>query len=146
MPPETLVAVANYSLNDEAGRIDQVGKGIESKFYSLRKYNVIAAAFIFSPEIRGKKEVFSFILVLPYSEMSEYLPRHGFCEGKVSRLLQEHLVDHLTEVRVPEQNFQCAVKPVYSGHCLNSLKPYGPYSAHMSLENSHKLMGIYMGI
>ena len=96
--PETLVAVANYSLNDEAGRINQVGTGIDSKFYALRKHDTIAAAFIFSPEIRGKKEVFSFILVLPYSEMSEYLPRHGLCESKVTKLLQEHLIVHLTKV------------------------------------------------
>lgn len=92
---ETMLAVVNYSLNDEAGRVEKL-EGIESKFYALLKYDIIAAAFIFAAEVsKGRTDVFSFILILPYLEMSEYLSRHSLCEVKVQRLLQEHFITPL---------------------------------------------------
>ena len=100
IPMETVLAVANFSLNDEAGRTDKL-KGIESKFYALLKYDIMAAAFIFSAEvIRGKHDVFSFILVLPYSEMSEYLPRHALCEEKIHKIMEENFLQPLLKTQV----------------------------------------------
>lgn len=73
--------------------------GIETKFYCLKKYNVIASVSVFSIEAsRGKFEVFSFILILPYSEIAEFLPRHPVCESKVQRLLKEYLIIPLREM------------------------------------------------
>ena len=98
IPDSTLLSVANYTLNDEAGRVERL-EGIETKFYSLKKYNVIASAFVFVTEVvRGKTEVFSFILVMPYSEMSEYLSRHSLCETRVQRLLQSYFIGPLKDM------------------------------------------------
>lgn len=94
----TLLTIANFTLNDEAGRVEKL-EGIETKFYCLKKYNVIASVSVFAIEVfRGKCEVFSFILVLPYLEMSEFLPRHSICESKLQRLLKEYLIIPLKEM------------------------------------------------
>ena len=91
-----LVTIANFTLNDEAGR-DQ--EGIETKFYSLPKHGVIASAFVFSLEVvEGKQDIFSFILILPYHELSEYLARHAFCQDKAEKLLCNHFVSHLVKM------------------------------------------------
>ena len=91
-----LVTIANFTLNDEAGR-DQ--EGIETKFYSLPKHGVIASAFVFSLEVvEGKQAIFSFILILPYHELSEYLARHAFCQDKAEKLLCNHFVSHLVKM------------------------------------------------
>ena len=101
----TLLSVANYTLNDEAGRVERL-EGVETKFYSLQKYNVIASAFVFATEVvRGKTEVFSFILVLPYSEMSDYLARHSLCETRVQRLLQSYFINPLKEMVRDQSSF-----------------------------------------
>ena len=93
-----LLAIANFTLNDEAGRIEKLD-GIETKFYCLKKFNVIASVSVFSIEAsRGKFEVFSFILILPYSEMTEFLPRHPVCESQVQRLLKKHLIIPLRDL------------------------------------------------
>ena len=98
IPDTTLLSVANYTLNDEAGRVERL-EGIETKFYSLQKYNVVATAFVFVTEVmRGKTEVFSFILVLPYSEMSDYLSRHSLCETRVQRILQNYFISPLQDM------------------------------------------------
>ena len=90
-----LVTIANFTLNDEAGRNQE---GIETKFYSLPKHGVIATAFVFSLEmVEGKQDVFSFFLILPYHEISEYLARHNFCQDKVEKLLDDHFVAHVTQ-------------------------------------------------
>ena len=74
-------------------------EGIESKFYRLEKYNIIASTFVFTAEVlRGKSEVFSFIFVLPLSAMPEYLDRHALCECKVQKLLQEKLLAPLKQM------------------------------------------------
>ena len=92
VPDSVLLTIVNFSLNDEAGRVAMLD-GIETKFYCLKKYNVIASVSVFSLEAsKGKSEVFSFILILPYSEMVEFLPRHIICETKVQRLLKEFLI------------------------------------------------------
>lgn len=94
----TLLTIANFTLNDEAGRVEKLD-GIETKFYCLKKYEVIASVSVFSIEVfKGKFEVFSFILILPYSEMSEFLPRHSICESKLQRLLKEYLIIPLREM------------------------------------------------
>lgn len=88
----TLLTIANFTLNDEAGRVEKL-EGIETKFYCLKKYECIASVSIFPIEVyKGKTEVFSFILILPHCEISEFLPRHSICESKVQRLLKEYLV------------------------------------------------------
>ena len=92
VPDDILLTIANFTLNDEAGRVEKLD-GIETKFYCLKRYEVIASVSVFSIEVsRGKAEVFSFILILPMSEMSEFLPRHPVCESKVQRLLRDHLI------------------------------------------------------
>lgn len=94
----TLLTIANFTLNDEAGRVEKLD-GIETKFYSLKKYDVIASVSIFGIEMfKGKSEVFSFISILPYSELSEFLPRHSICEDKSRRLLNEYLILPLREM------------------------------------------------
>ena len=94
----TLLTIANFTLNDEAGRVEKL-EGIETKFYCLKKYDVIASVSIFAIEVsRGKFEVFSFILILPYSEMPQFLPRHAICESKLQRLLKEYLIIPLKEM------------------------------------------------
>ena len=94
----TLLSVANYTLNDEAGRVERL-EGIETKFYSLQKYDIIASAFVFATEVvKGKTEVFSFILVLPYSEMSDYLARHSLCETRVQKMLQNYFIIPLQDM------------------------------------------------
>lgn len=94
----TLLTIANFTLNDEAGRVEKLD-GIETKFYCLKKYDVIASVSVFAIEVfRGKCEVFSFILILPYLEMAEFLPRHSICESKLQRLLKEHMIVPLKEM------------------------------------------------
>ena len=101
-----LVTIANFTLNDEAGR-DQ--EGIETKFYSLPKHGVIVTAFVFSLEtsrgdrmrsdrMKGEKDIFSFFLVLPYSEISEYLARYTFCQEKVEKLLDDHFLLYMKKM------------------------------------------------
>ncbi len=93
-----LVTIANFTLNDEAGRVEKLD-GIETKFYCLKKYEVIASVSVFAIEVlKGKFEVFSFILILPYSEVTEFLPRHSICESKVQRLLKEYLILPLRDI------------------------------------------------
>lgn len=106
---ETLLTVANYSLNDEAGRAEKLD-GIESKFFALLKYDIIASAFIFTTEVnKGRMDVFSIILILPYSEMSEFLSRHSLCEGKIQKLLQGHFIAPLHKLQVWLYTYMCDV-------------------------------------
>lgn len=94
----TLLTIANFTLNDEAGRVEKLD-GIETKFYSLEKYDVIASSSVFAIEVfKGKFEVFSFILILPYHETSEFLPRHAICDSKLQRLLKEYLIIPLKDL------------------------------------------------
>ena len=100
MKDSILLSVANYSLNDEAARTESI-KGIESKFYSLPRFNIIAFASIFTIEItKTKTEVFSFVLVLPYSETSEFLSRYKLCEVGVQKLLQDWFIRPLNDLQV----------------------------------------------
>ena len=98
MSDSTLLTIANFTLNDEAGRVEKLD-GIETKFYCLKKYEVIASVSVFAIEVfKGKLEVFSFILILPYSEMTEFLPRHSICESKLQRLLKEYFIIPLKDM------------------------------------------------
>ncbi len=95
----TLLSVANYTLNDEAARAESIS-GIESKFYSLAKLKLIVYTSIFCVTIdavKGKTEVFSFMLLLPMSETSEFLARYSFCEMSLQKLLQDFLITPLTD-------------------------------------------------
>ncbi len=98
----TLLSVANYTLNDEAARAESIS-GIESKFFSLTKLNLIVYTSIFcitTDMAKGRTEVFSFVLILPISETSEFLDRYQFCEMSLQKLLQDSLVSPLTELLV----------------------------------------------
>ena len=96
--PPTLLGVAIHSLNNEPGRTERI-LGIQSKFFVMEKNSIIAGAFIFTVEInQGRPEVFSFILVLPHSEMQEYLTRFSFYEAKVHQLLRKSLIEPLCKV------------------------------------------------
>lgn len=101
-PPATptLLSVAIHSLNNEPGRTERIS-GIEAKFFVMEKYSIIAGAFIFTVEVgHGRLEVFSFIIVLPHSEMQEYLTRFAFYEAKVHQLLQRFLIEPLNKVGI----------------------------------------------
>jgi hypothetical protein len=112
----TLMTVVNFTLNDEAGRVEKLD-GIETKFYCLEKYDVIASVSIFAIEVfRGKCEVFSFILILPYMEMTEFLPRHSICESKLQRLLKEHMILPLKEMVIVPVNCCYLGHMFYLGH------------------------------
>lgn len=106
----TLLKIVNFTLNDEAGRVEKLD-GIETKFYCLKKYDIIASVSVFAIEVfSGKWEVFSFILVLPYLEMTEFLPRHSICESKLQRLLKEHLIVPIKEM-VSTQGSTTLIRP-----------------------------------
>jgi hypothetical protein len=89
--------VAIHSLNNEPGITERI-QDIESKFFVMEKHSIIAGAFIFTIEInQGRPEVFSFILVLPHSEMQEYLMRFSFLEERVNQLLLKYLKEPLVQ-------------------------------------------------
>ena len=135
----TLLSVANYTLNDEAGRVERL-EGIETKFYSLQKYNVIASAFVFAIEVvRGKTEVFSFILVLPYSEMSDYLARHSLCETRVQKMLQNYFILPLQDM-VREINMQHHISCTLAQISLGSLFTSPPSTPPLSLSHTCSLI------
>ena len=136
----TLLSVANYTLNDEAGRVERL-EGIETKFYSLQKYNVIASAFVFAIEVvRGKTEVFSFILVLPYSEMSDYLARHSLCETRVQKMLQNYFIlplqDMVREINMQHHHISCTLAQI----SLGSLFTSPPSTTPLSLSHTCSLI------
>ena len=106
---QALLSVAIHSLNNEAGRTERI-VGIESKFFVMQKLRIIAGAFIFTIEVsHGRPEVFSFILVLPHSEMQEYLARFEFYEAKVHQLLLKYLIEPLIKVNGGYKNYRITV-------------------------------------
>ena len=126
MKDSILLSVANYSLNDEAARTESI-KGIESKFYSLPRFNIIAFASIFTIEItKTKTEVFSFVLVLPYSETSEFLSRYKLCEVGVQKLLQDWFIRPLNDLQVGlcTYTFFCTIWEHSTGSLVQNQVPY----------------------
>ena len=92
--------LSSFSIKDEAGREDKI-KDIETKFYSLEKYDTVASSFIFKAPLRGgKTSIFSFFLTLPYRELSEYMQRFHLCESKVKKLLNKHFINPMKEMIV----------------------------------------------
>ena len=137
---QTLLSVAIHSLNNEAGRTERI-VGIESKFFVMQKLRIIAGAFIFIIEVsHGRPEVFSFILVLPHSEMQEYLTRFEFYEAKVHQLLLKFLIDPVIKVSECSGYKNCTnttcfslTPPSLPPSFTYSLPPYLPPSLTHSL-------------
>lgn len=92
--------ISSFSIKDEAGREEKI-TDIETKFYSLEKFDVVATSFIFKAPLRGgRNSIFSFFLTLPYSELSEFMQRFQLCESKVRKLLNKHFISHMMEMIV----------------------------------------------
>ena len=103
----------------------------------MEKYSIIAGAFIFTIEINhGRPEVFSFILVLPHSELQEYLMRFAFYEERVQQLLQKYLIDPLIEVNTQQLGNYSVLNlcPTSLGHSFIAyLCPVFPFSLSLCL-------------
>ena len=88
--------VSKHSLISEASRqlVD-----VESMFYCLNNQNVIAIAFLFSVPSRQKySDLFSLCIVLPLSELSEWLCRHTLLVKKMKSILKFNLIPNLTRL------------------------------------------------
>lgn len=92
--PEAVRVVTDHALKTEMSR-DLVG--VESKFYCLKNYNVIAVAFLFvvprgSRHSRYSGELFALTFTLPLSEASEWLSRHSLLVAKMRAILECNLI------------------------------------------------------
>ena len=89
--------ISSFSIKDEAGREEKISD-IETKFYSLERFDIIATSFIFKALLRGgKSSIFSFFVTLPYSELSEFMHRFSLCKSKVCKLLNRHFIEHMKD-------------------------------------------------
>ena len=44
--------------------------------------------------------LFAFYVTLPYSELSEFMPRYSLCEDKVRHILKKQLISKMEEKKV----------------------------------------------
>ena len=97
VPKESLDFVSNHSLVAEASRalVD-----LESMFYCLSNKNIIAIAFLFSvPSSHNNyPDLFSLSIVLPLSELTEWLSRHTLLVNKMKAILKFNLIPNLTRL------------------------------------------------
>ena len=92
---DKLLLISSYAIKDEAGREEKIS-GIETKFYALQRMDIIACSYIFRAAVKGKKiNLFAFFVTLPYSELSEFMPRFSLCQEKICQLLQKHLISKM---------------------------------------------------
>eukprot|EP00731_Ephydatia_muelleri_P018833 Em0011g873a len=75
-----------------------------------------------SDRMKGEKDVFSFFLILPYSEISEYLARHTFCQEKIEKLLDDHFLVHLRKLSSERAALVDKVDKVINEHFSNQLQ------------------------
>lgn len=92
---ETLSAVATYTLTGEACRNGKL-EGVETKLYCLSDKGIIATAFLFTVYHGSRSDLFSLLLVLPYSELSEWLSRHALLCEKMKDILDSNLIPHIS--------------------------------------------------
>jgi hypothetical protein len=89
--------ITNYVIKDEACRDEKIN-GIETKFYALKKFDIISCSYIFrAPLCGGKMALFAFFVTLPYSELSEFMPRYSLCEDKIHHILKKYFVTKMEE-------------------------------------------------
>lgn len=92
--PEAIKFVSDHALKTEMARDFS---GVESKFYCLKNYNVIAVAFMFvvsrvNRPARYGGELFSLTLILPFGEVNEWLSRHNMLADKMKAILKYNLI------------------------------------------------------
>lgn len=92
---ETLTAVATYTLTGEACRNGKL-EGVETKLYCLPDKDIIATAFLFTVYHCRRSDLYSFLLVLPYNELSEWLSRHILLCEKMKDILKSNLIPHIS--------------------------------------------------
>ena len=94
--------MSSYVIKDEACREEKIN-GIETKFYALEKFDLIASSYVFRAPIRGgKMSLFAFYVTLPYKELSEFMPRYTLCEDKIRSLLKKQIINKMEEKKVQE--------------------------------------------
>jgi hypothetical protein len=94
---DQLLMITNYVIKDEACRDEKIN-GIETKFYALKKFDIISCSYIFrAPLCGGKMALFAFFVTLPYSELSEFMPRYSLCEDKIHHILKKYFVTKMEE-------------------------------------------------
>ena len=92
--------ISSYVIKDEACREEKI-VGIETKFYALQRLNIISCSFIFRAPLRGgKMALFAFFVTLPYSELSEFMPRYSLCEDKVHNIINKEMIAKMEERKV----------------------------------------------
>uniref|UniRef100_A0A1X7TAD3 Uncharacterized protein n=1 Tax=Amphimedon queenslandica TaxID=400682 RepID=A0A1X7TAD3_AMPQE len=94
---DQLILISSYVIKDEACREDKIN-GIETKFYALEKFDLIASSFIFRAPLRGgKMALFAFYVTLPYKELAEFMPRYSLCEDKIRSILKKQIINKMEE-------------------------------------------------
>ena len=102
--PEAVKVVTDHALKTEMSR---EFSGVESKFYCLKNYNVIAVAFLFvvphvtrstSRSPRYNAEMFALTLILPLCEVSEWLSRHNLLVDKMKAILEFNLIPAIRQL------------------------------------------------
>ena len=97
---DKLLLITSYVIKDEACREEKI-TGIETKFYALKKFDIISCCYVFRAPLRGgKMSLFAFYVTLPYSELSEFMPRYSLCEDKVRHILKKQLISKMEEKKV----------------------------------------------
>lgn len=87
---EAIRVVIDHALKTEMSRDFT---GVETKFYCLKNYNIIAIAFLFVvPCVTRYGELFSLTLTLPLTEVSEWLSRHTLLVAKMKAILEFNLI------------------------------------------------------
>lgn len=98
--PEAIRVVSDHALKTEMSR-EIVG--VESKFYCLKNYNIIAIAFLFVVP-RAKRparyggDLFSVTLTLPLCETKEWLSRHCLLADKMKAILECNLIPIISKL------------------------------------------------
>ena len=92
--PEAIRVVSDHALKTEMAR---EFPEVESKFYCLKNYNVIAVAFLFvvprvNRRAQSSGELFSLMLMLPLREVSEWMSRYNLLVGKMKAILEFNMI------------------------------------------------------
>ena len=92
--PKAIRVVCDHALKTEMSR---EFSGVESKFYCLKNYNVIAVAFLFvvprvNRRTQSTEELFSLTLMLPLREVNEWMSRYNLLVGKMKAILEFNMI------------------------------------------------------
>ena len=116
---ETLKAVATYTLTGEACRNGKLEE-VETKFYCLSDKGIVATAFLFTVYHGKYSDLFSLLLVLPYSELSQWLSRHVLLCDKMKDILNTNLIPHISTLYSQVCTVYVCVCVVYMHACIGS--------------------------